>query len=144
MAHVGRAYRRLAEQGEGLRRELAEPRLFRRVAFLFGNALDPLCEALSQLERFGSQAVIRERRHRRLESVDRAHRPAVVLKQPIIAATEHRLQYAGNHRGMTAVERKGSKFITPEWLLPAIPVKREREGTRAMGLLVLGRAGNAG
>jgi hypothetical protein len=45
---------------------------------------------------------------------------------------------------MTAVERKGSKFITPEWLLPAIRAKREREGTRAMGLLVLGRAGNAG
>src|SRR6266852_9797003 len=64
--------------------------------------------------------MIRERRHRRLKSVDRPHRPSVVLEQPIIAAAEHRLQYAGNHRGMTAVERKGSKFITPERLLPAI------------------------
>src|SRR5712692_2802562 len=34
---------------------------------------------------------------------------------------------------MTAVERKSSKFITPERLLPAIRAKRERAGTRAMG-----------
>ena len=119
MAHVEHALRRLANHGEGLREEFEERRFFRRVAFLFGNALDPFCETLPKLDRFGPQAVIREGRHRRLEIVDRTHRPAVVLEQPIIAAAEHRLQYAGNHRGMTAVECKGSKFITPERLLPA-------------------------
>src|SRR5437899_12332075 len=138
MAHVEHALRRLADHGEGLRQELGERRLFCRVPFLFGNALDPLCEALSQLERFGSQAVIRERRHRRLESVDRAHRPAVVLKQPIIAATEHRLQYAGNHRGMTAVECKGSKFITLERLLLATRGRWKRAGIRDGNFLCLG------
>src|SRR5438445_12023738 len=120
MAHVEHALRRLADHGEGLRQELGERRLFRRVAFLFGNALDPLCEALSQLERFGSQAVIRDRRHRRLESVDRPHRPAVVLEPPIIAAAAHRLHYAGDHRGTTAVKRNESSLITPEWLHPEL------------------------
>src|SRR5881397_1122596 len=143
MAHVEHALRRLANHGERLREELEERRFFRRVAFLFGNTLDPLCETLSKLERFGSQAVIRKRRHRRLESVDRPHRSAVVLEQPIIAAAEHRLQYAGNHRGMTAVERKGSKFITPERLLPATRAKRERAGNRAMGTSGARGDGNA-
>ena len=119
MTHAEHALRRLANHGEGLREELEERGLFRRVAFLFGDALEPLCETLPELERFRPQAVIRERRHRRLESVDHPHGPAVVLEQPIIAAAEHRLQCAGNHLGMTAVECKGSEFITPARLLPA-------------------------
>src|SRR2546429_5168593 len=107
---------------------LFRSRFFRRIAFLFGNALDPLCETLPEFYRFGPQALIRERRHRRLECVDRPHGSAVVLEQPIIAAAEHRLECAGNHRGMTAVECKGSKFITPERLLPAARGSLETRG----------------
>src|SRR2546429_4768443 len=44
---------------------LFRSRFFRRIAFLFGNALDPLCETLPEFYRFGPQALIRERRHRR-------------------------------------------------------------------------------
>src|SRR5258706_4863866 len=72
------------------------------------------------LECLSRQRVIRERRHRRLEGVDRPHGPAVLLEQAVIAAAEHRPQKAGNpgnHGGMTAVARKSSEFTTPERLL---------------------------
>ncbi len=142
VTHVEHAPRRFANHGERLRQQLGEHGLFGCVALPFGNVLDPLCETLPQLERLGPQAVIRERRHRRLEGVDRPHRSCVVLQQPVIAATEHRLQYAGNHRGMTAVARKSSKFITPERLLPRFG-RSGSAGTRAIeaGLPVFGRAG---
>jgi hypothetical protein len=66
-----------------------------------------------------------------------------VLEQPIIAAAEHRLEYAGNHRGMTAVECKGSKFITPERLLPATRGSGNAREARAMKDLQCARGGNA-
>ena len=85
VAHVEDTLSRLAHNSKGLGQDVIE-------TFTAGDA---------RLERrsFCDQIGVRERRHQRLKRVDGRYLAGVLLDQAVVAATENRLEDAGNHRG---------------------------------------------
>jgi hypothetical protein len=119
VAHVEHALAGLAYDGESLRQYflegLAAGAVDRRVAGLRGRRLnfglviiarlglarrsrrDALLDALPELVGLGAQRLVRKTRHFGLERVDLAHRAAILLQQPLIAAAENLLEHALDH-----------------------------------------------
>jgi hypothetical protein len=58
---------------------------------------DALLHALPELVGLGTQRVVGKTRHFLLERVDLAHRAAILLQQPLIAAAENLLEHALDH-----------------------------------------------
>ena len=95
VAHVERALRRLADDGERLREQVVE-RLAPR-------------EAILELRGSCRERLVRERRDLRLERVDPCDGLGVRLDQAVVAAAEDRPEEPGNHCGeMGANEKKAS------------------------------------